>query len=117
MKTNYYRFVAVTFALFALSFFAPHAQAHSPRARELLVTVQSMRPEARAIVVIPIGEGTPHEFVWTKSTQFIEDWRFVDASMLKKGMKAKIYYHTPFFGMPYVSKIMWLTESPPPQKK
>lgn len=117
MKTHGNRIAGVMLASFAFFFVAPLAHAHPPRARELSVTVQSVQLETRTLVVIPTADSTPREYAWTKSTQFVENNRFVDASPLKEGAKAKIYYHTPFFGKPYVSKVVWLTESPPSQKK
>lgn len=116
MKTNHHQITAALLALFALCFITPLAHARPPRARELSVTVQSVRPETRTLVVIPAEDLTPREYVWTKSTEFVENRRFVDASALKEGMSAKIYYHTPFFGKPYVSKVVWLSENPLSEK-
>ena len=116
MKIVYHRFTAAVLALLALCFIAPLAHAHSPRARELSVTVQSVQPKTRTLVVIPAENSNPREYVWTKSTWFVENSRFVEASRLKAGTKAKIYFHTPFFGKPYVSKVVWLSENPPSEK-
>jgi len=116
MKTNYHRIATAILALLALCFFAPTAQAITVRARELNVTVQSVLPQTRTLVVVPKEDTKAREYVWAKSTQFVENNRFVDASALKEGMNAKIYYHTPFFGKPYVSKVVWLSENPASEK-
>lgn len=116
METNQHRIAAAILALLALCFFAPSAHAHSPRARELSITIQSIQPETRTLLVVPANEVKPREYVWTKSTVFLKNHRVVDASALKVGVGAKIYYHTPFFGKPYVSQVVWLTENSPPKK-
>lgn len=96
-----------------LFFTAPVAQAHSARARELAVTVQMIRADARSLTLVPTKTKSPREFVWYKSTRFIENNHFVDAAALKEGMQVKVYYHSPFFGKPFVTKVVWSSAAPP----
>jgi hypothetical protein len=112
MQTTHHRlFIGLTLAL-VCGFFAPLAQARPPRARELAVTVQTIQMESRTLVVVAPTENSPREFVWTKITEFFADSHPTTATALKAGMKVTVYYHTPFLGKPYVSRVVWQTETP-----
>jgi hypothetical protein len=88
---------------------APSAQAHSVRARELEATIRTVRVETRTLVVISAKEKFPREMVWNRSTSFVENRQFVDAAKLREGIKVRVYYHSPFFGRPYLTKVAWNT--------
>lgn len=91
----------------ALCLTAPSARAHSVHARELEASIQSLRMETRTLVVISVKAKSPREMVWNKSTSFIENGHFVDAAKLREGIQVKLYYHSPFFGKPYLTKVAW----------
>ena len=93
--------------LVALCLTAPAARAHSVHARELEATIQTIRMETRTLVVIPAKAKSAREMIWNKSTSFVEDGHFVDAAKLREGIRMKLYYHSPFFGKPYLTKVVW----------
>jgi len=91
----------------ALCFIAPSVQAHTVHSRELDATVRTIQAETRTLVVVSAKTMSPLQFVWNKSTSFIEDDHVVDAAALREGLRVKIYYRSPFFGKPYLTKVIW----------
>lgn len=51
----------------------------------------------------------PATFAVKRQTKFIKDWKFADSSAVKEGMRACVYYRSPFFGKPFVTKIVWIS--------
>jgi hypothetical protein len=98
---------AAIFLIVALCLTAPLAQAHSVHATEVEAIVQSIRIEARTLVIISAKTKSPREMVWNKSTSFVEDNHFADATKLRARIHVKLYYHSPFFGKPYLTKVVW----------
>jgi hypothetical protein len=46
---------------------------------------------------------------WNVSTwPVIHNWHFAPADELKDGTRAVVYYRTPFFGKPFVTKVVWV---------
>ena len=107
MKPYHRKISLVTGLIATLWFTAPVAQAHSPRPRELIVSIQTLRVETQTLVVVSAKAKSPREFVWYKSTRFIENNHFVDTAALKEGMQVTVYYHSPFFGKPWITKVVW----------
>ena len=44
-------------------------------------------------------------------TQFVRNWEFEGADALKPGTRGRVYYHSPFFGKPFVAKVVWTNRS------
>lgn len=82
-------------------------QAHAPRARELIGTVQRIQPQAHSLTIVSAKAAASLELIWKRDTRFIENNHFVDSASLRKGTQIAAYYHTPFFGKPYLSKVVW----------
>lgn len=82
-------------------------QAHAPRARMLIGTVQRIQPQARSLTIVSAKAAAPLELIWKRDTRFIGNHRFVDSASLREGAQIAAYYHTPFFGKPYLSKVVW----------
>ena len=55
----------------------------------------------------------PATFAVKGDTQFIKDWKFTDAAALKEGLRACVYYRSPFFGKPFVTKVVWTGQQNP----
>ena len=89
---------------------AQTAEARPPRARQVVAVVQTINSDKRTLSLIyPQGRG-PRELIWNSATKFLRDWKFVPASELKDGTRATVYYHSPFFGKPFVAKIVWINQ-------
>ncbi len=83
------------------------AAAHTTRSRPASGVVESLDTSTRTMVFTPATGKAPSQLVITRQTKFIHDWHFALASEMKPGTKAVIYYRVPFFGKPFVTKIVW----------
>jgi hypothetical protein len=83
------------------------AEARPPRARQVVAVVQAINCDKRTLSLnYPQGRG-PRELIWNSATKFLRDWKFVPAAELKNGTQATVYYHSPFFGKPFATKVVW----------
>jgi hypothetical protein len=118
MKTIKFKaLTAPVILLFAIMFLAtPNAGAHSPLAREASAIVQTINHDKRILTLnYPQGRG-PQVVVWNSDTEFLCNGKTVPATALKEGTHATIFYHTPFFGKPFATKITWSMSANPPAK-
>lgn len=88
------------------------AEARPPRARELCGVIQAIDLQTRTVTIQSPKRNQTATLVVTGDTQFIKDWKFTDSDALKKGMRACVYYRSPFFGKPFVTKIVWTHQEP-----
>jgi hypothetical protein len=115
MKTIKFKtLTASVILLFAIMFLAtPNAKAHSPLAREASAVVQAINYDKRMLTLTyPQGRG-PQVVVWNSETEFFCDGKTVPATELKEGTHATIFYHSPFFGKPFATKITWSMSANP----
>jgi hypothetical protein len=113
MKTIKFKtFTAPVVLLFAIVFLVtPNVEAHSPLAREASAIVQTINHDKRMLTLnYPQGRG-PQIVVWNSDTEFLCDGKTVPVTELKEGTHATIFYHSPFFGKPFATKIIWVNES------
>ena len=82
--------------------------ARPPRSRPLSATVESVSLEARTLTITPAKDKGPSDLALTRQTKFLHNWKFAAADELKPGTRATVYYRTPFFGKPFVTKIVWI---------
>lgn len=82
--------------------------ARPPHARPVEATVESINLEARTLTIAPTTGNGPSVLALTRQTKFIHNWKFAPASELKKAAHATVYYRTPFFGKPFVTRIVWI---------
>ena len=83
------------------------ASARTIHAREVHVVVQSIDRQAKTLTLrYDQGHG-PRKLIWNADTKFLCEWRFVSPDELKEGAHATIYYHSPFFGKPFATKVVW----------
>ena len=87
---------------------ASDAFARPPRSRPMAATIKSVSPETRTLTIAPANDKGPSDLALTRQTKFIHNWKFAPASELKTGAHATVYYRTPFFGKPFVTRIVWL---------
>jgi hypothetical protein len=82
--------------------------ARPPRARELCGVIEAIDPQTHALTIQSPKRDQPLTVVWKRDTKFIHDWQFTDSAGLKKGLRACVYYRSPLFGKPFVTKVVWL---------
>jgi hypothetical protein len=83
------------------------AAAHTGLSRPASGVIESLDSGTRTVRFTPATGHAPHELVITRQTKFIHDWQFAAAGEVKPGTKAVIYYRTPFFGKPFITKVVW----------
>ena len=84
-----------------------NAAAHTPRAREAIASVQTINYDKRTLWLTDLQGRGPREMIWHSDTIFLRDWKVVSATELKEGTHARVYYHSPFFGKPFITKVIW----------
>ena len=94
-----------------LLFAATTASAHTVRSRPACGVVESLDVATRTVRFAPRNGKAPTELALTRQTQFIHNWHFAPADELKDGTRAVVYYRTPFFGKPFVTKVVWVNGS------
>ena len=82
--------------------------AHAPRSREARVVIQSVDPRTRTLSLTCALRHVPQRLIWNANTGFIRDGRLVSAAELKAGTHATVCYHSPFFGRPYLTRVVWV---------
>lgn len=87
------------------------AEARPPRARELCGVVQAIDLQTRTLTVQSRKRDQPATFAVKSDTRFIKDWKFADAGSLKEGFRACVHYRSPFFGKPFVTKVVWVNQN------
>jgi len=83
------------------------AAAHTVRSRPASGVIESLDSDTRTVLFKPATGHAPTRLVVTRQTKFIHDWQFTSAGEVKPGTKAVIYYRTPFFGKPFITKVVW----------
>lgn len=99
-----FRALFVAFALFG----ATDAFAHTTRSRPVEATVETINFENQTMTIAPAKGKGPSDLALTRQTKFLHNWKFAPASELKPGKRAVVYYRSPFFGKPFVTKIVWV---------
>ena len=94
-------------ALLVIFLTATTSWALSPQSREKCGLIQSIDREHRALTLLPSKSDNALTFVWDKQTRFIHNWKIDSADSLKEGRRLCVYYRSPFFGKPYLTKIVW----------
>ncbi len=94
-------------ALLVICLAATTSWARSPQAREKCGLIQSIDREHRALTVLPAKTDKALKVVWVNQTQFIHNGKLDSAASLQVGAQACVSYHSPFFGKPFATKIVW----------
>lgn len=94
-------------AVIAIYSTATTSWANSARSREKCGLIQSIDREHRALTLLPSKSDKALTFVWNKQTRFIHNSKFDSADSVKEGMRLRVYYHSPFFGKPFATKVVW----------
>ena len=85
---------------------SPAANAMPPMSREMSGVVQQIT--AKTLTVLPEGQAKPLVFAWdAKSAKFVRDSHVARPDALRAGTRITIRYHSPIFGLPYVTRVFW----------
>lgn len=88
------------------------ASAMPPSGRESDGLIQSVDANNRTLTIKIEGESRLQTFEWNKDTQFLRDWKSTTSTDLKAGVAVRIRYHSPIFGKPFVTKVIFLRLEP-----
>jgi hypothetical protein len=100
-----------TLLMLACCFANSSVFAHTPHAREAHGVIQSIDYQKRMLTLTCAPEKEPPTLIWNSDTEFLRDLKPVSATELNEGTHITIYYHSPFFGKPYATKVVWTNNS------
>ena len=89
---------------------APASHARSPQGRHLTGTIQQADATTRHAVLLT-NDKSSVSFAWNQNTDFVAGTEFVPASRLSRGAPVEIILHRPFFGEPFVTKVVFLNRT------
>lgn len=92
-------------------FTAVTASAHTVRSRPACGVVERLDVAGRYVRFSPTNSKAPTELALTRRTKFVHNGRFAPPDELKDGTRAVVYYRAPFFGRPFVTKVVWVNGS------
>jgi hypothetical protein len=96
--------------MFVVCCFLPGAPASAmpPLGRESDGLIQSVDANNRTLTIKLEGESRLQTFEWNKDTRFLRDWKSTTSAALKAGVTVRIRYHSPIFGKPFVTRVIFL---------
>lgn len=106
MKPSFRRVLSGLMLTTALIYAQP-VNAHTSNAIKSDGKVELVDSRAGELTFVPDQEGKIRQLAVTGRTQFVREQRFVSQAQLKAGVRATVYYRTPFFGRAYATKVVW----------
>lgn len=114
MTTRFKNISAFSALLLAATFLTPpNAEARPPRACEMSAVIRTVNHDKRTLSLENPHRSGPRELVWKSDTTFLRDWKVVPATELKEGTHVTVHYHSPFFGKPFLTKVVWTSGQSP----
>lgn len=107
MKPNTSRKILICLLVIMAFLTSQEVSALSPRSRPAEGLLVSLNLADRLLCFQPVGHDKPVEFALTRQTRFLRNHTPVTADELKPGAKAVVYYRSPFFGKPFITKVAW----------
>jgi hypothetical protein len=105
-----------TLLLVACCFASSSVFAHTPHARVAHGVIQSIDYQKQIMTLTYVQERGPQKLIWRSDTQFLCELKPVSVTELIKGAQVTIEYHSPFFGKPYATKVVWTNNQRRPEK-
>ncbi len=87
---------------------APASHARTPQGRHFTGTIQQADATTCHAVLLTNDKSTSVSFVWNRNTDFVAGTELVSASRVTRGAPVEIIVHRPFFGEPFVTKVIFL---------
>jgi|SRR5689334_22069178 hypothetical protein len=106
MKTNLVPRCVRWFLLATLSLATLDTWARPPRAREACGVLQNIDAQALTLTLAQEKGDRPIEAVWRRDTKVLKNWKFASTDALQQGVRACVFYRSPFFGKPFVTKVI-----------
>ncbi len=94
-------------AFSALWLTASTSWARPPRAQEACGALQVVDRQTHLLTLLPAGHDTPLRLAWKADTSLVRNGQFDTTEALKAGAQVCVYYRRPFFGKPFVTKVVW----------
>jgi hypothetical protein len=88
------------------------ATAHNPTGRRRTGTIEHVDLQTQRLTFRADREDKAKAYVWNKRTRFVREISFVEASALRSGSRADVTVHHPFFGEPFVSRVILFQPAP-----
>jgi hypothetical protein len=73
--------------------------------------IQAIDPQTHTLTIESPKRAEPLTVVLKRETKFIKNWKFTEQDSLAVGQHACIYYRSPMFGRPFVTKVVWTTRA------
>jgi len=103
---NSVRFNTILFAALVATFAGgSDAWARPPRSRTASGVIESVDHTARVLRLRQTERSEPLTVIWNWRTRFLAEDQLGTASLLQEGEWANVFYHTPFFGERYATRI------------
>jgi hypothetical protein len=83
------------------------AMPHTIQAREVHAVIQAIDLEKKVLTLNYDQAHGPQKMVWNEDTQFLHDEKPGSATELNEGTHVTLFYHSPFFGKPFATKVIW----------
>ena len=106
MKTNLVQRCARSFLVIVLSLLALDTWARSPRAREACGVLQNIDAQAFTLTLVQEKGTRPMEVVLRRDTKVLKNWKLASTDALQQGVRVCVFYRSPFFGKPFVTKVI-----------
>ena len=107
MKSSSKTKITGILVLFAWWFANPNAFALTPHANETQGVIQTLDYQRQTLTLTYPDGRNPKKFIWKSDSLFIRDSIPASIKELKEGATVTLYYHSPFFGKPIITKIVW----------
>lgn len=91
----------------ALCLTATTSWARPPRAQELCGALQVVNRQAQLLTLLPAGNELPVRLAWKPDASLVRNGLFDTPEALQAGARVCVYYRTPFFGRPFVTRVVW----------
>ena len=102
------RFILLSVLLLFVA--ATSSFAHTVRSRQLCGTVASIDASNGTFEVKAERSGKIINLALPQRTPVFSDWKRVGSAALAEGSRARVFYRSPFFGKPFVSKVILLND-------
>ena len=84
------------------------ARASVVRSREACGIIQAIDATNHVLTVKLNKPDKVLAIKWNRQSQFVRNKEREEANTLKAGTRARVFYRSPFFGKPFVTKVFWV---------
>jgi hypothetical protein len=87
--------------------------ARPPQAQVVCGAVQIVDRQTHLLTLVPAGNETPLRLAWAAGARLVRNGNFGSPEALKAGARVRVHYRSPFFGKPFVTKVVWQEQASP----